>query len=130
MNLCVILPRALTKTKLKKTAAQDCVVVFMTKLLISKKLHFSCLTTLYTVSSVRGLKRMCNTSLAALLSKSKMAARGPQNDGRVLERCLPLGFWRSKQLLLNKFFGPSTPSMRKVDNGEEKNGGETKNKIK
>ena len=27
---------------------------------------------------------------------------------------------RSRQLLLNKFFDPSTPSMRKVDDGEEK----------
>ena len=26
----------------------------------------------------------------------------------------------SKQLSLNKFFDPSTPSMRKVDDGEEK----------
>ena len=29
-------------------------------------------------------------------------------------------FGHSKQLLLNKFFDPSTPSMRKVDDGEEK----------
>ena len=28
---------------------------------------------------------------------------------------------RSRQLSLNKFFDPSTPSMRKVDDGEEKN---------
>ena len=33
---------------------------------------------------------------------------------------LPLDFGRSKQLLLNKFFDPSTPSMRKVDNREKK----------
>ena len=33
-----------------------------------------------------------------------MAARGPQNG----------------QLSLNKFFDPSAPSMRKVDDGEEK----------
>ena len=26
----------------------------------------------------------------------------------------------SKQLLLNKFFDPSTPSMRKVDDGEKR----------
>ena len=32
----------------------------------------------------------CN---AAPPAKSKMAARGPQNGGRGLERCLPLGFW-------------------------------------
>ena len=37
------------------------------------------------------------------------------------------GFWKgvqvfghSKQLSLNKFFDPSTPSMRKVDDGEKK----------
>ena len=29
-------------------------------------------------------------------------------------------FGHSKQLSLNKFFDPSTPSMRKVDNGEKK----------
>ena len=30
------------------------------------------------------------------------------------------GVWRSKQLSLNKFFDPSTPSMRKVDDGEKR----------
>ena len=29
-------------------------------------------------------------------------------------------FGHSKQLLLNKYFDPSTPSMRKVDDGEKK----------
>ena len=48
-----------------------------------------------------------------------MAARGPQNGRGGLERCLPLGFWRSKQLLLNKFFDPSTPSKRKGLDGEK-----------
>ena len=32
----------------------------------------------------------------------------------------PWVFGHSKQLSLNKFFDPSTPSMRKVDDGEEK----------
>ena len=32
----------------------------------------------------------------------------------------PQVFGHSKQLLPNKFFDPSTPSMRKVDDGEEK----------
>ena len=32
----------------------------------------------------------------------------------------PQGFSLSKQLSLNEFFDPSTPSMRKVDNGEKK----------
>ena len=30
------------------------------------------------------------------------------------------GFWCSKQLLLNKFFGLSTPSMRKGNSGEQR----------
>ena len=37
-----------------------------------------------------------------------------------MERCLPLGFGHSKQLSLNKFFDPSTPSMRKGYDGREK----------
>ena len=37
----------------------------------------------------------------------------PQVSGRQgLERGVPLGFGRSKQLSLSKFFNPSTPSMR------------------
>ena len=51
-----------------------------------------------------------------------MVAKGPKNCKCGLERCLPLGFWRSRQLLLNKFFDPSTPSMRKVDSGGKKRG--------
>ena len=38
----------------------------------------------------------------------------------------PQFFGRSCQLSLNKFFDPSTPSMRKVDNGEKE---KKKNKI-
>ena len=38
-----------------------------------------------------------------------------QNGRRGLERSLPSGFWGSRQQFLNT----STPSMRKVDNGEE-----------
>ena len=53
----------------------------------------------------------CN---AAPPIKSKMPARGPQNGRRGLEWCLPPG---SKQLSLNKFFDPSTPSMRKGRDG-------------
>ena len=34
---------------------------------------------------------------------------------------------RSDQLTLNKFFDPSTPSMRKVDNGEKKKKRKEKN---
>ena len=56
-----------------------------------------------------------------------MAARGPQNGGRGLG----LDFGHSKQLSLNKFFDPSTPSMRKArDRGETgKKGGEEKQDI-
>ena len=38
------------------------------------------------------------------------------------------GVWkgRSKQLSLNKFFDPSTPSMRKGRNGGENGGGQKK----
>ena len=49
-----------------------------------------------------------------------MAARGPQNGRRGLERGLPLALGRSCQLSLNKFFDPSAPSMRKVDDGKRK----------
>ena len=44
-----------------------------------------------------------------------------QNGRRVLGR--------SRQLSLNKFFDPSTPSMRKVDDGEEKKEKKRKEKI-
>ena len=37
---------------------------------------------------------------------------------------------RSRQLLLNKYFDPSTPFMRKVDNGEKKGKKEEKRKEK
>ena len=35
------------------------------------------------------------------------------------EKRLPLDFWRSRQLSQNKFIEPSTPSMRKVDDGKK-----------
>ena len=42
-------------------------------------------------------------------------------DGRQdLERGLLKGFGRTRQLSLNKFFDPSTPSMRKGRDGGEK----------
>ena len=51
-----------------------------------------------------------------------MATRGPQNGRRGLESGLPLCFWvfPSTLLLLNMFFDPSTPSMRKGDDGDKK----------
>ena len=45
-----------------------------------------------------------------------MAARGPQNGRRGLERGVPLG--RSEQLSLNKFFDPNTLYVRKGNSGE------------
>ena len=59
-----------------------------------------------------------------------MAARGPQNGQWGLERGLPLGFGRSRQLSLNKFFDRSTPSMRKVDDGKRKKKRKEKRKKK
>ena len=61
-----------------------------------------------------------------------MAAMGPQNGRRGLERCLPLDFGYSKQLSLNTFIDPSTPFMRKGRNGEnrEKTGGKREKKGK
>ena len=46
-------------------------------------------------------------------------------DG-VWKSIYPQVFGRSKQLLINKFFDPSTPSMRKGRNGEEKKRGKKK----
>ena len=54
-------------------------------------------------------------------AKCKMAPMGPQNGQQDLERGSTLGYlalkviWRSKQLLLNRFFDPSTPSMRNIE---------------
>ena len=59
-----------------------------------------------------------------------MAARGPKNGRRGLERGVPAGFGLSKQLLLNKFFDPSTPSMRKGRDRGKKTGGKMGKKEK
>ena len=77
-----------------------------------------------------------NTSLAAQgalackatsPSESKMAARGPHNGRRGLERCPPSNFC---QLLQNKFFDLSTYSLKKGCDGEKKcGGGEWKYKL-
>ena len=42
----------------------------------------------------------------------------------------PYVFGHSKQLSLNKFFDPSTPSMRKGRDGEKKKGGGKKRRMK
>ena len=55
---------------------------------------------------------------------------GPKMVNRVWKGVYPWVFGRSKQLLLNKFFDPSTPSMRKVDDGEEKKKEKKKEKRK
>ena len=52
-------------------------------------------------------------------AKSKMAARGPQNGRRGLERGPTLGYWPFRATFANKFFDPSTPSMRKGGDGGE-----------
>ena len=53
-----------------------------------------------------------------------MAARGPKNGQQGREKCLPQDFLTLQSTLANKVFDPSTPSMRKVDDGEK----ETKEK--
>ena len=69
-----------------------------------------------------------NTSLAAkgalahcllrrTACKSNMAARGPKMADGVWNSVYPMVYGRSKELLLNKFFDPSTPSMRKGRDG-------------
>ena len=52
-------------------------------------------------------------------AKSKMAARGPKNGRRGLEMGPTLGYWPFEPLSLNKFFDPSTPSIRKGRDGEK-----------
>ena len=49
-----------------------------------------------------------------------MAARGPQNGRRGLERGLPIGFWALPSTFPNKFFDLSAPSMRKGNSGRKK----------
>merc|ERR1711954_502032 len=70
-----------------------------------------------------------NTSLAAKgalahslhrLSNPKWPPGGPKMAEGVWKGVYPLVLGHSKQLSLNKFFDLSTPSMRKVDDGEEK----------
>ena len=59
-----------------------------------------------------------------------MAARGPQTGRRGLERGLPQGFGRSRQLSLNKYLDPSPPSMRKGGDGEKKEKNKRKKREK
>ena len=56
------------------------------------------------------------------LTNSKWPLGGPKMADRVWKGVYPQVFGRSHQLLLNKFFDPSLPSIRKVDNRENKLG--------
>ena len=51
-----------------------------------------------------------------------MDAMGPKMAEGVWKGVYPQVFGRSRQLSLNKFFDPSTPSMRKGCDGEKKTG--------
>ena len=68
------------------------------------------------ITALRRLGHLLTTFNTAPRAKSKMAARGPKNGWRALERCWV--FWRSRQLLLDKFFDLDTPSMRKGRDGK------------
>ena len=76
-------------------------------------------------SSLKYLLTACN---ATPPSKLELFARGPQDGWQSLKAPGLLGA-RSHQLLLNKFFDPSNPSMRKCCDGKEekKRKGEEKN---
>ena len=52
------------------------------------------------------------------LQNPKWLPVGPKMADRVWKDVCPYVFGHSKTLSLNKFFDPSTPSMRKVDDGE------------
>ena len=54
------------------------------------------------------------------LQNPKWLPVGPKMADGVWKGVYPKVFGHSKQLSLNKFFDPSTPSMRKVDDGEKK----------
>ena len=78
-----------------------------------------------------------NTSLAAKgalahrlhrLQNPKWPPGGSKMADGVWKGVYPQVFGHSKQLSLNKFFDPSTPSMRKVDDGEKRKKKEKKGK--
>ena len=69
---------------------------FHTYRVLESKLHQPYLTRRISNTSLAAkgpLAHRLQRRTAAPPAKSKMAARGPQNGGRGLERCLPLGFW-------------------------------------
>ena len=81
---------------------------------------------------------MANTSLTATgalahrlqrLQNLKWTLVGPKMAKGVWKGVYPQVFGRSRQLSLNKFFDPSTPSMRKGRDGErKKKGGKNREK--
>ena len=58
------------------------------------------------------------------LQNPNLPLGGRKMADRVWKSVHPLVFGHSHQLLQNKFFDPSTPSMRKVDNGGKQAGAE------
>ena len=58
-------------------------------------------------------------------AKSKMAARGPKNGRRGLERGSTLNYWPLSTPFANRFFDLNTPFMRKAstENGKKGNNG-------
>ena len=82
----------------------------------------------YTSLAAKGALAHCLQRRTASIIQN--GHQGALNGRRGLERCLPLGFWHSKQLSLNKFFDRSIPSMRNVDNGEKKKKRKRKEKEK
>ena len=59
-----------------------------------------------------------------------MAPRGPKMADEVWKSIDFWAFGRSRHLSLNRFFDPSTPSMRKGDDGGEKKKKENRGKKK
>ena len=57
-------------------------------------------------------------ALAHRLQNPKWPPGGPKMADGVWKGVYPWVFGRSKQLLLNKFYDSSTPSIRKLDNGK------------
>ena len=58
-----------------------------------RKVHIQVVPTKKNMEKYQPSREGSTRSPPATPAKSKMAARGPQNGRRGLERCLPLGFW-------------------------------------
>ena len=68
----------------------------------------------------------CN---AAPLKKAKMAARWPQNGGRILERCLTPGYWALQTTFAQLFFWSEYSLYEKGLQQEKRGGGDIMLKI-